>query len=221
MAKRPFGTQRPRSKGRENAQLDGGGVSVHPEKISVARPCHELSVPDALSWTITGDRRHRWSLPYQRASDEGLKSELELRLESLCGWRRMRAAAPADPRISVRQVTLLAQLVYRAQRSGRPKNCRRSCRTRRERPRPVGAIAMILIVAFGVWCAGSADSRNWTTWGGLGLQCQSCSVLQASYGLSPQSRSVPPDSVPSPLQSGPATRLSGSVPPVVRTSPQS
>ena len=103
--------------------------------------------PDALSWTVTGALRHRWSLPYQRASEEGLKSELELRLESLCGWRRMRAAAPADPRISVRQVTLLGQLVYRAQRSGRPKNCRRSCRTRRERPRPVGAIAMILFVA--------------------------------------------------------------------------
>ena len=121
------------------------GVRV--QKISVTRPCHQLSVPDALSWTVTGALRHRWSLPYQRASEEGLKSELELRLESLCGWRRMRAAAPADPRISVRQVTLFSQLVYRAQRSGRPKNCRRSCRTRRERPRPVGAIAMILIVA--------------------------------------------------------------------------
>ena len=96
-------------------------------------PCHQLSVPDALSWTVTGALRHRWSLPYQRASEEGLKSELELRLESLCGWRRMRAAAPADPRISVRQVTLFSQLVYRARRSGRAKNCRRSFRTRRER----------------------------------------------------------------------------------------
>ena len=115
------------------------GVRV--QKISVTRPCHQLSVPDALSWTVTGVLRHRWSLPYQRASEEGLKSELELRLESLCGWRRMRAAAPADPRISVRQVTLLGQLVYRVQRSGRPKNCRRSCRTRRERPRPVATVA--------------------------------------------------------------------------------
>ena len=130
------------------------GVRV--QKISVTRPCHQLSVPDALSWTVTGALRHRWSLPYQRASEEGLKSELELRLESLCGWRRMRAAAPADPRISVRQVTLLAQLVYRAQRSGRAKSCRRSCRTRRERPRPVGAIAMILIVAFA-----QARSTRW------------------------------------------------------------
>ena len=156
------------------------GVRV--QKISVTRPCHQLSVPDALSWTVTGALRHRWSLTYQRASEEGLKSELELRLESLCGWRRMRAAAPADPRISVRQVTLLAQLVYRAQLSGRAKNCRRSCRTRRERPRPVGVLVELVHCARRLlWRTGRAPfahkralgraTGNWTAWGGLGMQC--------------------------------------------------
>ena len=107
------------------------GVRV--QKISVTRPCHQLSVPDALSWTVTGALRHRWSLPYQRASEEGLKSELELRLESLCGWRRMRAAAPADRRISFRQVPLMRQLADEHDNRTRNKNCRRSCQTRRGR----------------------------------------------------------------------------------------
>ena len=100
--------------------------------------------PDALLLTITGDRRHRWSLTYHRASDEGLKSEHELRLESLCGCRRMRAAAPADRRISFRQVRLMQQQLGEHDNRTRNKNCRRSLRTRRERPRPGGAIAMVL-----------------------------------------------------------------------------
>ena len=108
----------------------------------------------------SGALRHRWSLPYQRASEEGLKSELELRLESLCGWRRMRAAAPADRRISVRQVTLSSQLVYRAQRSGRAKNCRRSCRTRRERPRPVGVLVELVHCARRLARSTSTVSRD-------------------------------------------------------------
>ena len=89
--------------------------------------------PDALSWTITGDRWHRWSLPYQRASDQGLDSELKLRIQSLCGWRRMRAAAPADRRISFRQVPLMRQLADEHDNRTRNKNCRRSCQTRRGR----------------------------------------------------------------------------------------
>ena len=87
----------------------------------------------SVFYPMTGDRRHRWSLPYQRASEEGLKSELELRLESLCGWRRMRAAAPADRRISFRQVPLMRQLADEHDNRTRNKNCRRSCQTRRGR----------------------------------------------------------------------------------------
>ena len=77
--------------------------------------------------------RLRWSLAYQRASDQGLDSELKLRIQSLCGWRRMRAAAPADRRISFRQVPLMRQLADEHDNRTRNKNCRRSCQTRRGR----------------------------------------------------------------------------------------
>ena len=64
-----------------------------------------------LSCTKAGALRHRSSLPYERASDQGLELELELQTQVLCGCRRMRANPTADRKISFRQVASVQQLV--------------------------------------------------------------------------------------------------------------
>ena len=73
-------------------------------KTSVTSPDHQLSAPDTLSCTKAGALRHRSSLPYERASDQGLELELELQTQVLCGCRRMRSTPTADRKISFRQV---------------------------------------------------------------------------------------------------------------------
>ena len=80
-------------------------------KTSVTSPDHQLSAPDTLSCTKAGALRHRSSLPYERASDQGPELELELQLQVLCGCRCMRATPTTDRNISFRQVASLQQLV--------------------------------------------------------------------------------------------------------------
>ena len=62
-------------------RLEGrlGGICIYVEaSASVTSPYHQLSAPNTLWCTKAGALRHRSSLPYERASDQGLELELEL-----------------------------------------------------------------------------------------------------------------------------------------------